>query len=153
MVLQIRSSLFSTIFLVWTNWFSLQKVPCRFSLNLLLFGLRPSCKGLGTNLKLSTNKIAWICWSLNLGPLSKVTFRLLIIALNNPHYQIVLYINGVPKKKHFLCANLHLKQTFWCFKWSPMGTQVNTIFSHMQTFYYSNRGHNFCPNGWLLPHY
>jgi hypothetical protein len=28
---------------------------------------------LGTNLKLSTNKIAWIHWSLNLGPASKVT--------------------------------------------------------------------------------
>jgi hypothetical protein len=35
-------------------------VPCRFSLNLPLFGLGPSSKGLvgWTNLKLSTNKIA-----------------------------------------------------------------------------------------------
>jgi len=32
-------------------------VPCRFSLNLLLFGLGPSSKDLGTNLKLSTNNI------------------------------------------------------------------------------------------------
>jgi hypothetical protein len=31
---------------------------CRFSLNLPLFGLGPSSKGLGTDLKLSTNKIA-----------------------------------------------------------------------------------------------
>jgi hypothetical protein len=37
-----------------------------------LFGLGPSSKGIGTNLKLSTNKIAWIHWSLDLGPSSKV---------------------------------------------------------------------------------
>jgi hypothetical protein len=35
-----------------------KQVPCGFSLNLPLFGLGPSFKGLGTNLKLSTNKIA-----------------------------------------------------------------------------------------------
>jgi hypothetical protein len=35
-----------------------KQVPWRSSLNLPLFGLGPSSKGLGTNLKLSTNKIA-----------------------------------------------------------------------------------------------
>ncbi len=35
-----------------------KQVTCRFSLNLPLFGLGPSSKGLGTNLKLLTNKIA-----------------------------------------------------------------------------------------------
>jgi len=35
-----------------------KQVPCRFSLNLPLFGLGPLSKGLGTNLKLLTNKIA-----------------------------------------------------------------------------------------------
>jgi hypothetical protein len=34
-----------------------KQVPCRFSLNLPLFGLGPSFKGLGTNLKLLTDKI------------------------------------------------------------------------------------------------
>jgi hypothetical protein len=48
-------------------------VPCRFSLNLPLFGLGPSSKGLRTNYNLLTNKIAWIHWSLDLGPSSKVT--------------------------------------------------------------------------------
>jgi hypothetical protein len=56
-------------------------VPCRFSLNLPLFGLGPSSIGLGINLKLSTNKIAWIHWSLDLGPSSKV-------ALNHPKAEL-----------------------------------------------------------------
>jgi hypothetical protein len=78
LVLQIsRSSPFSTIFWSRPNWFSLPKqVPCRFSDNLSLFGLWPSSKGLGTNLKLLTNKIAWIHWFLDLGPSSKVALRL-----------------------------------------------------------------------------
>jgi hypothetical protein len=42
-----------------------KQVPCRFSLNLPLMGLWPLSEGLGTNLKLSTNKIAWIHWSLD----------------------------------------------------------------------------------------
>jgi len=42
-----------------------KQVPCRFSLNLPLFGFRPSFKGLGINLKLLTNKIAWTHWSLD----------------------------------------------------------------------------------------
>jgi hypothetical protein len=35
-----------------------KQVPCRFSLKLPLFGLGRLLKGLGTNLKLLTNKIA-----------------------------------------------------------------------------------------------
>ncbi len=54
-----------------------KQVPCRFSLNLSLFGLGPSSKGLCTNLKLSTNNFVWIHWSLDLGPLSKVALKLL----------------------------------------------------------------------------
>jgi hypothetical protein len=38
-----------------------------------LFGLGPSSKGVGTNLNLLTNRIAWIHGSLDLGPSSKVT--------------------------------------------------------------------------------
>jgi hypothetical protein len=47
------------------------------SLNLPLFGLGPLSKGLGgTDLKLLTNKIAWIHWSLDLGSLfNKVALR------------------------------------------------------------------------------
>jgi hypothetical protein len=65
---------FELCFLLQTNWFSLRKIMpcCRFSLNLPLFGLGPSSKGLGTNFKLSTIKIAWIHWSLDLGLSSKV---------------------------------------------------------------------------------
>ncbi len=52
------------LFLVWTKLiFPTKQVPCKFRLNLPLFGLGPSSKGLGTNLKLLTNKIAWIHWS------------------------------------------------------------------------------------------
>jgi hypothetical protein len=52
-----------------------KQLPCRFSFNLPLFGLGASSKGLGTNLKLSTNKITWIHWSLDLGPSSKVALN------------------------------------------------------------------------------
>jgi hypothetical protein len=55
-----------------------KQVPCRFSLNLSLFGLGPSSKSLGTNLKRLTNKIAWVHWSLDLGPLSKVALNILL---------------------------------------------------------------------------
>jgi hypothetical protein len=37
-----------------------KQVPCRCSLNLPLFGFGSLFKGLGTNLKLLTNKIVWI---------------------------------------------------------------------------------------------
>ncbi len=77
LVLQIRSSPLIEHCFFGPNQliFPPKQVPCRFSLNLPLFGLGPSFKGLGTNLKLSTNKIAWIHWSLDLGPSSKVTLR------------------------------------------------------------------------------
>ncbi len=40
-------------------------------------GLGPLFKGLRTNLKLSTNKIAWIQWCLDFRPLSKVALSIL----------------------------------------------------------------------------
>jgi hypothetical protein len=46
-------------------------------------------KGLGTNLKLSTNKIAWIHWSLDLGPLSKVSLSLFLKLLGSQDVLIV----------------------------------------------------------------
>ncbi len=63
------------LLLVFLKNFRPKQVPCRFSLSLPLFGLGPSSKGLGTNLKLPTNKIAWIHWSLDLGHSSKVALR------------------------------------------------------------------------------
>jgi hypothetical protein len=51
-----------------------QQVPFRFSINLPLFALGPLSKGIGTNFKLSANKIAWIHWSVDLRPSSKVAF-------------------------------------------------------------------------------
>ncbi len=71
LLFQNRSSPFSSFFKI----FRPKQVPCRFSLGLPLVGLGPSSKGLGTNLKLSTNKIAWIHWSLDLGHSSKVALR------------------------------------------------------------------------------
>ncbi len=61
--------------LVWTNWFSSKMVPCRFRLNLSLFGLGPWSKGCGSNLWLLANRIALFHWTLDLGPSSKVTLN------------------------------------------------------------------------------
>jgi len=60
---------FSHCFLVWNNRFSLQN-SCHIDLASIwnFFGLWPSFKGVRNNLKLSTNKIAWIHWTLDLGP-------------------------------------------------------------------------------------
>jgi len=40
-------------------------------------------KGLGTNLKLFTSKIAWIHWSLDFGPSSEVALNLLIFSVKS----------------------------------------------------------------------
>ncbi len=77
LVLQIRSSPFSTVFWSPTNWFSPQN-RCHISLNLPLFGLGPTSKGLGTDLKLLTYNIAWIHQSLDPGPSSKVALSFTI---------------------------------------------------------------------------
>jgi hypothetical protein len=76
LVLQIRSSPFSTFFGLNQLIFPPKPVPCRFSLNLPLFGLGPLSKGLGTDWKLLTNMIAWIHLSLDLGPSSKVALNI-----------------------------------------------------------------------------
>jgi len=68
-----------------------KQVSCRFSLNLPLFDLGSSSKGLGTNLKLLTNKIAWIHWSLDLGPSSKVTLIIYLHICKNILQLIVNY--------------------------------------------------------------
>jgi hypothetical protein len=59
--------------LVQTNLFSSKMVPCRFRLNLSLFGLGPWSEGCGSNLWLLANRIALFHWTLDLGPSSKVT--------------------------------------------------------------------------------
>ncbi len=46
-------------------------------------------KGLGTNLKLLSNKITWIHWSLGLGPLSKVGLSLFLKLLGSQDVLIV----------------------------------------------------------------
>jgi len=73
LVLQIKNSPSSIVF--WFEPIDFLSKTGRFNFNLPLFGLGPSFKGLGTNLKLWTNKIAWIHWSLDLGPSSKVAFK------------------------------------------------------------------------------
>jgi hypothetical protein len=52
--------------------FPSKKVPCKFSIHLSLFGLGPSSKGSGSNLWLSSNRIALFHWTLDLGPSPKV---------------------------------------------------------------------------------
>ncbi len=61
---------------VWTNWFSLEN-RCHVGLASIchFLVLDSRLKALGTNLKLSTNKIAWIHSSLDHGPSSKVALR------------------------------------------------------------------------------
>jgi len=51
-------------------------VPCKFSLNLPLFGLGPSSKGHVFNLQLVSNRIALYHWTLDLEPSFKVALRL-----------------------------------------------------------------------------
>ncbi len=72
LVLQIRSSPFSTVFRSEPIDFP-SKTGAILASICHVFGLGPSSKGVGTNLKVSTNKIAWIHWSLDLEPSSKVT--------------------------------------------------------------------------------
>ncbi len=77
LILQIKALLLALFFGLNQLIFAPKQVPCRFSLNLPLFGLGPSSTGLGTHSKLSTNNIAWIHWCLGLGPSSKVALSLL----------------------------------------------------------------------------
>ncbi len=90
LVLQIMSSPLSSFFFAsgLVDDFPSKMVPCRFSLNLPLFGPRPSSKGHGSALWLSPNRIAQFHWTLNLRPSSKV-------ALNHmPHVNIVSIPNS-----------------------------------------------------------
>jgi hypothetical protein len=50
--------------------FPSKMMPCKSQFD--YFGLGPSSKGLGTNLKFLTNRNAQFHWTLFLGPLSKV---------------------------------------------------------------------------------
>jgi hypothetical protein len=58
--------------------FPSQKVPCRFCLDLPLFGLGPSSKGRGSNLGFLASRIALFHWTLDLGLSSKVTISLIL---------------------------------------------------------------------------
>ncbi len=76
--------------------FPSKMVPCRFSLDLPLFGLRPSSRGHGSNLWLSTNRIGLFNWTLDLALSSKVacTYCLLPFMRSfRPHLQS-LYKEG-----------------------------------------------------------
>jgi hypothetical protein len=59
-------------FLVWTNWFPSKMIPCKLNLNLICLGHVLLSKGLGTKLKLLTNRNDQFHWTLLLVPLSKV---------------------------------------------------------------------------------
>ncbi len=89
-----------------------KQVPCRFSLNLPLFGLGPSSKGLGTNLKLLTTQIAWIHWSSDLAPLSKVALRL---------YKPLLRPLGSEKVLGFKRSGSQLKLLLDLCQWAWLG--------------------------------
>jgi len=47
-------------------------VPCKFNLDLALFGLRLSSKGCGSDLWLLVTRISLFYWTLNIGPSYKV---------------------------------------------------------------------------------
>jgi hypothetical protein len=64
-------------------------VPCRFSLDLPLFGLGPSSKGHRSNLWLSSNRIALFHWTLDLGSSSKVA---LIVEVDDDDMLMLLMI-------------------------------------------------------------
>jgi hypothetical protein len=52
--------------------FPSKMMPCKLNHNLICFDLEPLSKGLGTNLKLLTNRKNQFHWTLLLGPLVKV---------------------------------------------------------------------------------
>jgi hypothetical protein len=64
-------------------------VPCRFSLDLPLFGLGPSSKGQRSNLWLSSNRIALFHWTLDLGSSSKVA---LIVDMDDDVLMLLMII-------------------------------------------------------------
>ncbi len=79
LVLQIMSFSFEVFYrLFWSEPidFPSKMVPCKFGLDLPLFGLQPLSKVHGSNLWLLTNRIALFHWTLNLGPSSKLTLKL-----------------------------------------------------------------------------
>jgi hypothetical protein len=54
-------------------------VPCKFNLDLPLFGFGISSKGRGSNLWLSYDRIALFHWTVDLGPSFKVALIILYI--------------------------------------------------------------------------
>jgi hypothetical protein len=70
---QTMNSLLSSLF--WSRQFDFpsKMMPCKLNHNLICFDLEPSSKGIGTNLKLWTNRNAQFHWTLLLGPLVKLT--------------------------------------------------------------------------------
>ncbi len=135
---------FQHYFLVPTNWFSPPKqVPCKFSLNLPLFGLGPSSKGLGTNLKLLTNKIAWINWSLDLGPSSKVALKSSQKSIFLAPPGTALLYNNIPMDQkytpttlwhpssvyHISCTQSLILNTCWKFKHGCMSSYNNACYN------------------------
>ncbi len=69
------------LFVFWSKpiHFPSKMVPCRFSLDLPLFGLGPSSKGHGFNLWHSSNRIPLFHLTLNLKHSSKVALGLVLI--------------------------------------------------------------------------
>ncbi len=84
------------LFFLWFEpiGFPLTTMPFRLNHNLICPG--PLSKGLGTNLKLLTNKNAQFHWSLHLGPLSKVAG-----SNSSPNSPIAIYIPPFELKKQY----------------------------------------------------
>jgi hypothetical protein len=57
-------------------------MPCKLNHNLICLSPEPLSKGLGTILKLLTNRNAQFHWTLLLGPLSKVALSVVIVYLH-----------------------------------------------------------------------
>ncbi len=81
LVLQTMSSPISSFFFSKPIGFPSKMMPCKLNHNLICLGLEFLSEGLGTNLKLLTNRNAQFHWTLLLGPLSKVALSVAAASL------------------------------------------------------------------------
>jgi hypothetical protein len=81
LVLQTMSSPISSFYFSKPIGFPSKMMPCKLNHNLICLGLEFLSEGLGTNLKLLTNRNAQFHWTLLLGPLSKVALSVAAASL------------------------------------------------------------------------
>ncbi len=116
-------------------------------------GLGPSSKGLETNLKLSTNKIAWIHWSLDLGPLSKVSLNLASrqthVLLENMPFSGANNICAIQRWFGFMVKLLHI-HTWWIILHGSHALLLQETFFLL--YLYFSFGHILCNQNCFYVH-